>query len=195
MNVRRSTPLFLAALLAIAACAGKPTDPSASPSSAPHPGPLSHPSPTPRPVGGTITGLVKAPANLVENVPGQELAEVRYAGAEVFLADATGKAIAGIGHVKSDSRGSYALRGVPAGFTFQVMATLKQADGGTLTLRSLVTTDKDGGSADLTTTTTFVAATGTQGLTGTLGAFTVGNFKQLSTATGNALRLARTKLD
>ncbi|MDB5101508.1 MAG: hypothetical protein JWM80_5929 [Cyanobacteria bacterium RYN_339] len=83
------------------------------------------------------------------------LSEAALGKTTVYLADATLKPIAGLKPVETDAAGQFSFKGVPAGFTFQVVAVVKTAQG---KLGRLSTLAKPGEAAAISAASTLVAA-------------------------------------
>jgi hypothetical protein len=101
---------------------------------------------------------VRAPANTLTDGPtdGQSLVETPVPNAEVFLADANGTALPGLPHATTDADGRYRIGGVPAGFTYMVVADFAVKSGEHAQLETLAQAPTGDVTADLTLATSLV---------------------------------------
>jgi hypothetical protein len=91
------------------------------------------------------------------------LGESPLAGADVFLADAAGKAIPGLQTTRTDAQGRYRLFNVPKGYTFVVNVRVKTAAGREAALQTLARPADRSVTADVSTATTVLTAAAVDG--------------------------------
>lgn len=120
--------------------------------------------------GVVITGSVMAPSGIIAvgggniiapgggNYHTLALTESPLADTEVFLADKSGKPIAGVAPVKTDANGRYTFTNVPTDRTYVVAARVKTASGAPATFQSLVKTEEGATEAQINAATTMVTA-------------------------------------
>ncbi|MFN3431093.1 MAG: SMP-30/gluconolactonase/LRE family protein, partial [Candidatus Sericytochromatia bacterium] len=113
--------------------------------------------------------------------------EAPVAVAEVFVADAAGKPIPGLKHVKSDSKGRFAIPDVPAGYTYVVVARVKTAAGDEAALKTLAKVTTLGTTVDMGTASTLVTTAAVQGRADALGEFNPATFQRAIEATARHL--------
>lgn len=107
-----------------------------------------------------VMGQVRAPANVLADGPtdDQPLAETPVPRADVYLADATGRALPGLPHATTDADGRYRIGNVPSQTTYVVVAGFSLKSGASATLETLAQAPAGTVTADLTLATTLVAA-------------------------------------
>lgn len=107
-----------------------------------------------------VLGQVRAPANMLADGPtdSQPLVETPVPNAEVYLADATGKALPGLPHATTDADGRYRIGNVPSQTTYVVVAGFGLKSGRHAQLETLAQAPAGDVTADLTLATTLVAA-------------------------------------
>jgi hypothetical protein len=127
--------------------------------------------------GVWVAGKVLAPAGW-NGTAGSPSAPV--VAADVALSDASGEAVGGLFHQRTDDTGSFLIQGVPKDNGFVVSARFTKSDGTEATLETLASPNDRTTLGDISLGTTLATMLATEGLSGAIGQVDAAAFQQVA---------------